>query len=174
MTHCKLSLITLIMLLNAPVIAQPAMNITFDVENSWNLNVHADDVTEAGNNYAGTYPSASNQIIISHDVTPAGQYRNHSWSIEVNKSDLNWHPLLELWIRRTANGSTSVNPNQCAPNITGGTNFQQLSSLAIPFYSGRCERSGVPIQIELRNASVLTPADTYSTEIVYTITITAP
>ncbi len=154
--------------------SQPAMTIEFDVLNDWEINVNDAIITEPGNNYTGNYTSESQEVIISHLVKPPGQYRNHSWTIEVNKEDSNWHPLLELWIRRTGDGYSNVNPNQCVESIVGGTNFQKIDNIPLQFYSGRCERNDVPIQFELRNVSVLTPADSYQTDIVYTITITVP
>jgi hypothetical protein len=147
--------------------AQISANVI--VSGSWNANIPSSTIIEAGNNYTGNYASASNQVQISHTVNPFW-YWGHSWTVEIRKNDVNWDTSLKLYARRTGNGSGQI---LCSSTITGGLSYQEITGIDTYFYSGRCNRSNVPIQYELRNLSVLIPAGNQSTTITYTVTVTA-
>jgi len=140
----------------APPGAEPTMSGT------WNYSVLTSDITEAGNDFSGTYESASNQLIFDRNTT----FRDRlNWSITINKSDVTWNPAIKLWIRRTGNG----NPTSGA-TISGGNNYQEVVNSELSFFSGYRESNGVPIQLKVTGISVVIPIDTYYTNLVFTIT----
>ena len=147
--------------------AQISANVT--VSGSWSANIPSSTIIEAGNNYTANYASASNQVQISHSVSPFW-YWGHSWTVEIRKTDVNWDSSLKIYARRTGNGSGQF---LCSSSITGGLSYQEITGMDTYFYSGTCNRSNVPIQYELRNLSVLIPAGNQSTTITYTVTVTA-
>ncbi|MDD5694812.1 MAG: hypothetical protein PHD61_05860 [Bacteroidales bacterium] len=165
------SVIILILSLSVYAFSQPVTALYVTVTGSWTLNVPSVDLTEAGNNYAGTYTSAANQMLLSFTAHPPGHNKNITWSIDVHRQDATWDPSIQLWVRRTGNG-TAFSSNHCTPSINGGLSYQQITATTSPFLSGTCQYSDIPMQYEIRNVSVLTPAQNYSTQVVYTVTIT--
>ncbi len=165
------SIIVLTLLASFYAFTQPSPELTANITGSWTLPVPSVDVTEAGNNYGGTYTSAPNQVLIGFQGNPPGQFKNISWSIEIYRLDATWDPSIQLWVRRTGNGNGQAT-GQCTPAIYGGLTYQQVTNVTSPFLSGACQYSNIPLEFQVRNVSVLTPAQNYSTQVVYTVTIT--
>ena len=132
------------------------------ISGTWNHSLLSSDIIEAGNDFGGTYESASNQLIFDRNTT----YRHLlNWNVTVNKSDINWNPNIILWIRRTGDG----NPISGA-TINGGTNYQQVVNSEVLFFNGYRETNSVPIQLKVSGISVTIPIDTYYTNLIFTIT----
>jgi hypothetical protein len=139
--------------------------LTVDGTN-WVLNIPV--ITEAGNNYAGAYESAANEILLTATVPLVLGSGKVSMHYEANPV---WNSGLVLNARRTGNGTTS-----CATcTITGGTSYTNIplttdvelfritAILALAAYTN------IPVQLQLTGVSVSIPAATYSSRIVFTI-----
>jgi hypothetical protein len=133
---------------------------------NWVLNIPA--ITEAGTDYAGTFESAANEILLGATVPLVLGSGKVSMHYEANPA---WNSNLILNARRTGNGTTS-----CATcTITGGTTYTNIplttdvelfritAILALAAYTN------IPVQLQLTGISVTIPAAAYSSRIVFTI-----
>jgi hypothetical protein len=130
---------------------------------SWSVSVPSNTISEAGNDYNMNLTSMSNQTILDINVP----LTTTSWRVDVNKQDSFWNNSLTLWIRKTGDG-VGVAGSSIAP--IGTIPFFQLANMGQAFFSGVKNYVGIPIQYEIRGLSVLIPASTYNTTVVYTIT----
>lgn len=89
----------------------------------------------------------------------------NNWRVDIRRSDTLWHANLSLYARRTADGTAGGGTN---PSITGGTNYQLITTTDTAFFSGRRARSGVKVQLYLTGISVALGVNTYTTTIIYT------
>ncbi len=133
---------------------------------NWVLNIPA--LTEAGTNYAGTYESAANEILLTATVPSILGSGKVSMHYEANPT---WNSSLVLNARRTGDGTTSC--TTCS--ITGGTSYTNIplttdvelfritAVLALAAYTN------IPVQLQLTGISVTVPAASYSSRIVFTI-----
>jgi hypothetical protein len=130
---------------------------------SWSVSVPSNTISEAGNDYNMNLTSMINQTLL--DITVPTITTN--WRVDVNKQDSFWHNSLGLWIRKTGDGmgvaGSTISPSGTIP-------FFQLANLGQPLFIGTKNYSSIPIQYEIRGLSVLIPASTYNTTVVYTIT----
>lgn len=131
------------------------------VSGDWITVLPVGSVTEAGSNFFSTYNSAANQTQISIDGS--GKF---SFRVDVSKIDTDWSPSLKLYIRRSGDGNNG-HPNSI---ITGGTTFFQLTAINQTFFSGERQWHNIPVQFQLTGVSVLVPAKTHTSTILYTIT----
>jgi hypothetical protein len=153
----KLTVTILLFLFLNPAIYAQVLTVT----GNWSLSISASSLTEAGNDFTGTYTSASTQTYIDVDV----KKKNDNWRIDVRKSDINWNPALILSVRRTGNGNSS------GPAPNGGTTFIQLTNSNQEFFRGRKDNPDIPVEYRLSGISVTIPAQSYSTTVIYTLTI---
>lgn len=121
------------------------------------------DLTEAGNDYIGTYESDLNETEISLD---SGQGNRKRWLVvnihkEINPSD--WHPNLELQLRRTSGGTNSNF------NIYNGESFQTVTDNYSFFFNTYGDQDNVPIQYKINGISVLLPVQDYTATVVFTV-----
>ncbi len=152
--------LALLLFFNSQVQAQLAIVVS----GNWSTVLPVGSVTEAGNDFVSTYTSATNQVLLSYyriqGNSPFG-YR-----IDIRKNDIDWNPTLKLSARRTGEGI----PLQGNTTITGGLNFLLLTNTNQTFFSGTRGRDNVPVQFQLTGVSVLIPAKTHTTNVVFTIT----
>lgn len=130
----------------------------------WNLSVASGTITEAGNNYSGSFSSATNQTLVS---CTTGFFANYT--VSVHKIDTDWNTSLSLWVQRTGTGTGGF-----LSSISGGTSYIQLTNSPQVLYTGNMffgtSRNNVPIQYQIQGLSVLLPVKTYTTTVIYTIT----
>lgn len=124
-------------------------------------------ITEAGNNYPGTYESAANQILLSASVPLLLGSGKVSVHYEPNPT---WHNSLNLSARRAGNGTTVC----LLCTLTGGTTYLGFTQTAIELFRiqavlALASYSNIPIQLQLSGVSVTTPVATYNSRIVFTI-----
>ncbi|ANF53147.1 hypothetical protein A0O34_11110 [Chryseobacterium glaciei] len=132
-----------------------------------NWTVTIPSITEAGNNYAGTYESATNQILLATSVPlllGSGKVSVHY------EADPTWHTSLMLNIKRTGNGTTLC----VGCSLTGGTAYQVLTLTDVELFRinavlSLASYSNIPIQLQLSGVSVTIPATTYNSRVVFTI-----
>ena len=130
---------------------------------SWSVVVPSNTISEAGNDYNMNLTSMTNQTML--DITVPLSTTN--WRVDVNKQDLFWNNSLTLWIRKTGDG-VGVAGSSISP--VGAIPFFQIANMGQSFFSGVKNYVGIPVQYEIRGLSVLIPASTYNTTVVYTIT----
>ncbi len=130
---------------------------------SWSVSVPSNTISEAGNDYNMNLTSMTNQTTLDINVPLS----TTNWRVDVNKQDSFWNNSLTLWIRKTGDGvgvaGSSISPIGLIP-------FFQLANMGQSFFSGVKNYVGLPVQYEIRGLSVLIPASTYNTTVVYTIT----
>ena len=130
---------------------------------SWSVSVPSNTITEAGNDYNMNLTSMTNQTMLDINIP----LTTTSWRVDVNRQDSFWNNSLTLWIRKTGDGvgtvGSSISPIGTIP-------FFQLTNMGQPFFSGMKKYMSIPVQYEIRGLSVLIPASTYNTTVVYTIT----
>lgn len=135
-------------------------------------------ITEAGNNYASTaIQSAANQTLVSVSVPSVvlGLFANH-YTVNVKRTDSgpNWNTAgLDLWVRRTGDGTGGGLSIFGSSNIFGGEAFQQITVGDQYFFEGNnfgtSLRAGVPLQYQITGISVQVPVANYTTTITYTL-----
>lgn len=132
-----------------------------------NWTVSIPSITEAGNNYAGTYTSATNQTILNVGL-PAllGSVKVYV-HYEANPT---WNNSLILSAKRTNNGTTLC----VGCSISGGTAYQTVTQTAIELFRistilSVTSYTGINIQYQLSGVSVTIPAATYNSRIVFTV-----
>ena len=130
---------------------------------SWSVSVPSNTITEAGNDYNMNLTSMTNQTMLDINIP----LTTASWRVDVNKQDSFWSNSLTLWIRKTGDG-VGVAGSSISP--IGSIPFFQLANMGQSFFSGVKKYIGIPVQYEIRGLSVLIPASTYNTTVVYTIT----
>lgn len=132
------------------------LNVTSSVSGEWNYTIPVSDISEAGEDFSGTYTSDPNQAYI--DIS-----YNRNWKVSVQKNNIDWNNKIKIYARRTGSGWGS------ARRISGGTNFLRIKNKNSNFFSGRGWYFSLPIQYEIRKVSVTIPAHTYIVEILYTL-----
>jgi len=137
------------------------------VVNGTHWNVPVPNITEAGNDYAGTYESVSNQI--THNTSVPLLLGSAKVSVHY-EPDPTWNSNLNLSIRRTSNGSTLC----LLCSISGGTAYQPVGVTDIELYRiqavlALASYSDIGIQLSLSGVSVLIPSGTYNARLVFTV-----
>ena len=143
-----------------------AQLVDLEVEGEWETSVLSSEVLEAGKNYYTTLTSATDQILIDL-LANQNNNSNIDVRIEVHREDQNWIPDLGLYIRRTGTGSGNGN---AFGTMEGGLEFQEVSNVPTFFFFSKKKRRDVPVQLEIRNISVLHPVGVFTTQIVFTMT----
>lgn len=135
------------------------MNVT----GNWARDLSAADINGAGNDYGSSIVSATNQSFIT--VSPGGNSNNYvNINVLVQREDNTWDSNLNLKIRRTSNGT---NGNVIISPLIP---FQTISNTSyITLFSCTGTHTSVPLQYEITGISVLLPAQTYSTTVVFTL-----
>jgi len=151
-----------------PCSALLAQNVLITVTGDWNLTLDVTDLQGgAGSNLVGTHSSAVDVTRVTLKKDYGGTWWefliNFDWRVDISKSDTNWDANLQLWTRRTGNGTG-------LGSISGGTAYQQVTGVDSYFFNGNFPHYNIPIQYQVRGVSVQVPADSYETTVVYTIT----
>lgn len=148
-------IISLILLLSFVSIIQ-AQEIV--VTGSWTETIDVTDLQGGpGSDLVDTYESATDQV----EIEIKGK-KTKDWRVDVSKGDTHWHADFMLSVKRTADGIGSG-------GISGGTAYQEVTSVDTEFFTGGKNRKNVTIQIKLSNVSANIPTDTYSTTVYYTV-----
>lgn len=162
-SHIKRTILSALFLLSSQIKSQRTLTVG---GTNWVVNIPA--ITEAGNNYAGTYESASNEILLNASVPLVLGSGKVTMHYETNPT---WNSVLILRARRTGNGTTSC--TTCT--ITGGTTYTNIplttdvELFRITAVLALASYTNIPVQLELAGVSVTIPTGTYSSRIVFTI-----
>ena len=147
------------------LIANICFGQQINVRGNWNKELLTSEITLAGNDYNLSYLSKPNQSEITIKSHPKSKYFNlyGHFKVFVHKEDNEWHPNLNLQLKRTSNGT---NGNY---NISSGTEFQIITNNSTFFFGSVGKQDKIPIQYNIKGISVLLPVKTYSTQIVFTV-----
>jgi hypothetical protein len=138
--------------------------INIDVAGSWAYSIPATNIADAGLDFTGTYTSGANQVLLSIYNSGGNNYR---YRVDVRRSDISWKSKIKVWGRRTGDGI----PSNGGARVWGGQSYKKITKSNKVFFQGKKDSSDIPIQYQLRNISVLIPAKSYSTTIIYTVTV---
>ncbi len=127
---------------------------------SWSRPITASDLLGAGGSaLTSTYESASNQVVLSVTGTTGN---SAGWRIDIHRTDSTWDNRLTFSLKRTGDGLGGG-------SILGGTSYQPLGVTSSTFFTGTGDRAGIPLQLKFSGVSVLIPANSYATEITFTV-----
>lgn len=148
-----------------------------------NWTVSVPTITEAGTNYAGTYESATNLITLSGNLP--GSFLNllttGAARISVHHTPTTWNSNLHLYAKRSGGTATiSGLCVLCTATINGGTTYTEIpQAVATAFFTinftgvlglgNSVSYTGINTQLQISGVSVIVPATTYSTQVVFTI-----
>jgi hypothetical protein len=137
-----------------------APKVSIRVNGKWTIgNLDENDLTGgAGTDFPGTWESVPDLIDI--DVIKAQDY----WQVEISKVDAPWPSQVQVWARRTTDGTGSP------ATITGGSTYQQVTGTDQPFFSGTGDVTAIKVQLKLEGVTVGVNMDDYTTIISYTVT----
>ncbi len=135
-----------------------SQNVEIDVSGKWEKKIRASDITEAGNDYVGTYESDSDET----EIEIKAKNKNKTITVLIRKEDDydEWHPNLQLQVRRTDNNNNNSN---------GGTSYQTITDFDSVFFYTEGRDNKVPIQYRINGISVLLPVQEYTTTIIFTV-----
>jgi hypothetical protein len=135
------------------------------VKGKWDREFSVSDIKDVGSDYDAYYLSDEDQskLSVSSENSEKQEDLYADFKIYVSKDDDEWNPNIIIQVRRTSNGT---NNNL---NIFSGTEFQTVTDSPIYFFNTIGEQIDVPIQYKVIGLSVLLPAESYSTEIVFTV-----
>ncbi len=90
------------------------------------------------------------------------------WKVAVSRQDINWPAALTLHIKRNSNG---IACGTClgVDNGTSHTGYLQFTNIEQDFIFGTGEVSDIDLQFKIEGISLTLEAQSYTTEIVYTL-----
>lgn len=141
--------------------------VQFSAFADWRIRISSHDVLVAGEDLMGTYTTSPNHARITVQLG-ADTYDNrmkNQWSVQVQGRSRDWDQSLQLYIRRTGQGSGA----RFDKALKGGEVYKAITKAPRKFFSCQGWREAIPIQFELRGVSVILPAKTYSLELIFTI-----
>jgi len=153
---------TILLIFGVMMAVAPPAGATIDVTTvgNWSQPITSSDLLGAGGSALPvTYESARNQVALT--VSGTSGY-TESWHIDIQRTDNRWDSRLTLSVKRTGEGLGGG-------AILGGMSYQQIGNTSTTFFSGTGDRANITLQFQLGGVSVLLPANTYSTEITYTV-----
>lgn len=135
-----------------------SQSINVETRRGWSKTISVSDITEAGNDYVGTYVSSDKQTEITIDP----RRKNNTTVISIRKEydSGDWHPNLNLQIKRTDINNSDSN---------GGLLFQTITDMDAFFFNTEGKQEDVPLQYRINGISVLLPVQDYTTTIIFTV-----
>jgi len=139
---------------------------TINSGSSVNFTISETIISEAGNDFPPVFSTSANETVISIAILPENVQNTtyENWSIDIKKSDIDWHNDILLSIKRTGSGTTNY-----GTTLIGGTVYQQIQNTDNSFFNGTGWITDIPLQYQITGISVTIPAKLYSTEVVFTL-----
>ena len=156
----KYILLLIVFLINSVAFAQ--ITITNGAAGAtWTVPTLSSSVTTAGKDYV-VYGETS---VVAQTTLKINALL--FWTVNVQLSTTaNWNPGLKVYVVRTGNGTGGA-------ILNGGTTYKEVTTTTQAFFSGSLglnyARDNVPVQFKIEGMSVMLPAKTYTTTIVYTV-----
>ncbi len=124
-----------------------------------NSNIKIKNIKEAGDGYPNNYKTKKVKAKMSVTFNNASKNQNQKWQILISKQDTFWDDELQIWLKGKKKKGVDSGANQ----------FKQIKNYDIDFLGGKGKVSNVQLEFEIRNISITIPAESYSTELVFTI-----
>ncbi|WP_289531949.1 hypothetical protein [Labilibaculum sp. K2S] len=134
----------------------------------WNFKVATSDIIDAGLDYNEIYESSAQKVRIEISNGIWKEYVGYDWTVNIKKVDDNWDSSLKIYARRTDDGKPANNSYETY--VIGGESYIEITDFSTYFFSGLRGSTKIKIQFKVEGVSVLIPVDTYTTNIVYTVT----
>ncbi|GLU56137.1 hypothetical protein [Dyadobacter frigoris] len=154
----------LILLIFAVNFVTKAQGITITSATSWTVSPlsSANIITKAGKDYAGFETSPANQTLLKLTGTVL-------CSINIQQvTGANWDSNLKIYARRSGAGTGLA-------ILLGGGSYQLVTTSSTQLFTAALGillgKEDIPIQYQIQGLSVLLPAKSYSTTIMYTISV---
>lgn len=128
-------------------------------------------LNEAGTDFQSPVVSSS-YLYLSIEYNTFWDYFSNpdkEWSINIHKTDINWHQNLSLEVMRDGNGSHSFAWFSARRPLIGGTSYSEVTDQETVFFEGSHGISNIPIKVRVAGASVTMGANDYSTTIFFTV-----
>jgi len=156
----KRKFVILILLFGFIFLANKAVGaISVILTGSWSLTITSSDlISGAGSDLKSDYESAADAVSISISGTTGA---SDNWRVDVEKIDTNWPNSLNLYIKRTSDGTGG--------SVSGGTSYQQITDVNQTFFSGSGDVSWINVQLKLNGVSIQISPDNYTTTVYYTV-----
>ena len=126
-------------------------------------------IQEAGLDFPSSVESAPGVEIsvLYNDNSNSKINPNQKWRIHINKSDMIWNSNLTIEGKRTGNGNNVSSKGSA--KINDGESYQEITNVPSYFFRGRGEIANIPMQLRLSGISVVLGANSYETNIVFTV-----
>jgi hypothetical protein len=156
-----LCILFLILFIISQLSAAPPISIKVTVkQGKWTIKLDDTNLTGgAGSDFITPLESVTDKVSV--DITKT-QGDTAPWRLDISKTDTIWPSSVEIYARRTADGTGSG-------TISGGTTYQQITDIDQTLCTGTGDRTNITIQLKLENVSVVMGLDDYTTSIVYTV-----
>ena len=156
----KKKLLFTIFLLTCGICHAQTITISNGAGSSWTISPLASTITKAGKNYEHIEVTQASHTLLTVNSLLL-------WTVSVQQvAGSNWDPALKVSVRRSGDGGGSA--------ILGGNyNYILLTNMNQAIVSGLLglvfSRTNMPFQYKVEGLSVIIPAKTYTTTILYTI-----
>ena len=94
--------------------------------------------------------------------------KSKDWKVSVSRRDVNWPGALTLSVKRTSTGTACMGCSGVNVGLSPST-YIPLTAAEQNFIYGTGEVTGINIQMRIQGVSLTIDADTYSTEVIYTL-----
>ena len=139
----------------------PSWTIDLRLTGSWTLMVDLSDMQgPAGSELAPEYESTQDESKIK-----VNKAKNKYWAVDIRKEDINWHTDLRFYVRRTSDGRGKG-------WVAGGLIYIESTGTDSQLITGFHDMDLIYLQFKLTGVSTNLSSDTYSANIIYTLTET--
>ena len=147
-----------------PKSIQAQLNI--ESSNTINFSILEINVVDAGLDFQNDFSTTDDAILLSVNILPQNLQNTtlRSWRVDIRKNDIDWHDNLDLFVRVTGNGNSNFNTS-----LQNDFSYQQIQDFDNLFFNGTGWINNIPIQVKLSGVSVIIPAKSYATELVFTL-----
>jgi hypothetical protein len=140
--------------------ASSSSAIDIVVVGSWAVSIDSGDLRGGpGTDLIAVYESTPEEVTVTISNTTGNE---DNWRVDVRRTDTKWHEDFALYVKRTGSGTGGG-------SITGGTEYQEVTTSDSAFFAGSGDRTDIPLQLKLEGVSVHVPPDSYSTAVTYTV-----
>jgi hypothetical protein len=133
------------------------------VSGKWTEQVGESELTAgAGSDLSPTYTSATGQFTLRISGFGTDIAVQDAWRIDVRKVDSSWDAALNIFVKRTSNGTgTGL--------VIGGTSFQEVTNIDQTFFTGSNNRTSLDVQSRITGVSLQISPAAYTSAIVFTV-----
>ena len=155
-----LVLVSIFNIVSFNIVAQ-SLTVSADFSKTTSVN---DLAGSAGSDFDNQYFKSGETGDITISAVDIGA--NVFWQVYVRKADSTWPSTVKIFVKRT-----SVGTGVGSAYTTGGDTNQEVTDSDELFFSGRKECSSIDIQISLEGASVILNANTFMSQLIFTLVL---